>query len=404
MLLQEREKAVKKRLSMFLGEALKFGCLKGFKYFSCYMRGREEMICKVLNEPLTPRSMSPTNANQEITYSGSGSFNSTDMPFDQTSLMLSQNTQKKLSGYGYMDVGLPPASPSEREIAPTDDGSTLFLLAGYARYSCPYVWVRNNHERLVTLAKDNERFSKDSPLKLKSTTAWNDKDVQVWDIVAELVKINTLPVPRNPFAVDTNYFDMLDLEERFLSTGAMVNFLQKVLDHGADKGYSGLVTEDLRELSKRHFKDLLLVTQKLKAAHPTPQPSPTHGQQFSHARGQQTQIPPRPSQSNVYNQSVKQPQPPGHQHIPAQQPIPYQQPMTGQQPVPRQQPIPAPQPYYTKQAQYDQLSQPSQPVVNHQQPDVPNIYNQSKSNISHTGQVVYQASSNKFSQRVAHKY
>ncbi len=31
--------------------------------------------------------------------------------------MISTNTQKKLSGFGYINVGLPPASPSEREIA-----------------------------------------------------------------------------------------------------------------------------------------------------------------------------------------------------------------------------------------------------------------------------------------------
>lgn len=30
--------------------------------------------------------------------------------------MLSARTQRKLSGYGYINVGLPPASPSEREI------------------------------------------------------------------------------------------------------------------------------------------------------------------------------------------------------------------------------------------------------------------------------------------------
>ncbi|XP_033121154.1 uncharacterized protein LOC117120247 [Anneissia japonica] len=376
---KEREKAVKKRLTLFLAEALRFGCLKGFKYFSCYMRGREEMICKVLNEPLTPRSMSPTNTKE---ISNSGSFNSSDMPFDQNSLMLSHNTQKTLSGYGYMDVGLPPASPSEREIAPVDDTSTLFLLAGYARYSCPYVWVRSNHDRLVKLTKDNERFSKDSPLRLKSTTAWNDKDIHVWDIVAELVKINTLPAPRNPFAVDTNYLYMLDLEERFLATGSMVNLLQKVLDHGADKRYSGLVTEDLRELSKRHFQDLLLVTQKLKAAQTAVQASPTHGPQVPHPQEQQ---PYRPRAQQA-TQSTKPLQTYAHN-----------QPGYRPQSKPLQQPIPAQQPYYAQQARYEHLSQPSQPTENYQQPNVPNIYNQPQSSNQRT-------SSNKLTQRVAYKY
>ena len=50
----------------------------------------------------------------------------------------------------------------------------MFLVAGYGKYSCPYVWVRSNHDRLVKLS-DNPSFSKDSPLRLKSTAARGDK-------------------------------------------------------------------------------------------------------------------------------------------------------------------------------------------------------------------------------------
>lgn len=53
-----------------------------------------------------------------------------------------------------------------------DDKSTLFLIAGYGRYNCPYVWVRSNHERLVKLT--GESREKDCPLKLKSTLKWKD--------------------------------------------------------------------------------------------------------------------------------------------------------------------------------------------------------------------------------------
>ena len=51
--------------------------------------------------------------------------------------------------------------------------TTLFLVAGYSRYSCPYVWVRSNHRRLMKMsgAGDGE---KDNPLRLKSTTRWKD--------------------------------------------------------------------------------------------------------------------------------------------------------------------------------------------------------------------------------------
>jgi hypothetical protein len=33
--------------------------------------------------------------------------------------MISRRTQRRLSGYGFIDVGLPPASPSDREIDST---------------------------------------------------------------------------------------------------------------------------------------------------------------------------------------------------------------------------------------------------------------------------------------------
>lgn len=40
------------------------------------------------------------------------------------------------------------------------------------------------------------------------------------------------PAPLNPFAVDFKYFEGLSLGERLISTGAMVNFLQKVVSSG----------------------------------------------------------------------------------------------------------------------------------------------------------------------------
>ena len=48
---------------------------------------------------------------------------------------------------------------------------TVFLIAAYSKYSCPYVWVRTNHERLINLTGDAPD-EKDNPLKLQSTGAW----------------------------------------------------------------------------------------------------------------------------------------------------------------------------------------------------------------------------------------
>lgn len=71
-----------------------------------------------------------------------------------------------------MNVGLPPASPSERELLMPDDSTTVFLIAGYSKYACPYVWVRSNHKRLVRFGSDAKSTDQDSPLKLGTTLRW----------------------------------------------------------------------------------------------------------------------------------------------------------------------------------------------------------------------------------------
>ena len=50
----------------------------------------------------------------------------------------------------------------------------MFLIAGYARYNCPYVWIRSNHDRLVRFSSE-DTSEKDFPLQLKTTSAWKDK-------------------------------------------------------------------------------------------------------------------------------------------------------------------------------------------------------------------------------------
>lgn len=260
-----QEAMLKKKLQAFLTEMLKFGTVKGFKYFAMYMRGREEMVLSVLNHPQSVSSAvhcRPDHSPQEKkALSKSESFSSNNLPYDQRSLMLSVRSQMILSTHGVKDVGLPPASPSEEESLPTDEKSTLFLIAGYGRYSCPYVWVRSNHERLVKLT--GESREKDCPLKLKSTLKWKDNDVFVWDIISELVKLCTYPAPKNPFQIDFDYFTMLPLSEKVLATAAMVNVLQKILVHTPDhKLYAGPVFEELQLMTKLHFSSLEKLVQE----------------------------------------------------------------------------------------------------------------------------------------------
>ena len=150
----------------------------------------------------------------------------------------------------------------------------VFLIAGYARYKSPYVWVRSDHDRLVKFSgalatsreskgegKDKGKGSQstvlDSPLKLKSTTDWLKKNTKVWDIIAELVLVCSQPTPSNPFAVDMAYFENLPFNDRALRTGAMVSFLNKVLDNGTHK-FDSKIREDLFRVSKCHYQALQL--------------------------------------------------------------------------------------------------------------------------------------------------
>ncbi|XP_064615084.1 uncharacterized protein LOC135479220 [Liolophura sinensis] len=265
MNMSKMDQALKKKLQTFLNDMLKFGTVKGFKYFSMYLRGREEMMINILNEPhnLGSRSSEPTSpCILPSDVNPSSSFTSHNLPYDTQSLLMSQRSQMALSGYGSQGVGLPPASPSEEE--PSKDlNSTVFLIAGYAKYSCPYVWVRSNHERLVRLTGE-EGGERDSPLKLKCSAKWKDTDVKIWDVISELIKLCTYPVPRNPFEVDVEYIDCLPLKERVLVTGSLANSLQKIMLHTKDeKHYSGKVFDDLHLVTRKHFEGLQnLVRQK----------------------------------------------------------------------------------------------------------------------------------------------
>lgn len=247
---------------------LKTGCLKGFKYFALSLRGREELICRVLNEPMSAEVLQYyTSSTSAKMKSGSSSFTFDEkgnFPRNSGSLILSIDTQLKRDGnYGdLMDVGLPPASPSERDTDVQDNKSTLFLVAAYARYNYPYVWLRSNHRRIVQLNGKTEaeiEQQKDSPLKLKSTENWKKKGTKLWEIIAEVVQMCMYPLPLNPFAVDHRYFDSLPLSERIIATGAMANFLQEILSDG-DHPFNARVFHDLHETSRRHFRDLHTLT------------------------------------------------------------------------------------------------------------------------------------------------
>ena len=57
-------------------------------------------------------------------------------------------------------------------------------------------------------------------------------EVRIWDVVNELVGLCTNPSPSNPFALDVRYVQNLPLPERFLVSGALLNFLETYVVHG----------------------------------------------------------------------------------------------------------------------------------------------------------------------------
>ncbi|XP_064639256.1 uncharacterized protein LOC135494878 [Lineus longissimus] len=231
----------KKRLQTFMSDMLKIGCLQGLRYIDMYMRGREELVINIPNEPnrdpsIVSPPLSPLDSNS--TFSPGSSYGSGSLA--------AQLAQME---------SFPPASPNE-DTMKEDPNKTMFLLACYTRYNRPLVWARTNQERLK-LILGSSKIDQDNPLALKSTTLWKDKEVKIWEILAELVRVNTRPHPSNPFAIDWDYLETLSLQERILLSASLINFLQRVIQHQpGDRSYSAKVLEDIAKLNKKHFEGL----------------------------------------------------------------------------------------------------------------------------------------------------
>lgn len=245
-----------RKFQEFLAELLDVGCTKGFHHFSTHLRGREEVTVSVVNEPSVPVVLSAQGASPG--FSLNQSILRECLPRSRNSMLLADQVQRKLSGYGFLNVGLPPASPSDHEFDCDDNNTcTLFLVACYAKYHRPYAWVRTNHSRLIRLTA-HDSTEKDHPLKLKSTSSWNlPGRVRVWDIIAELVTISCQPSPPNPFQIDLDYFNALDVNERALASGAMSQLLLQILTTGTRK-YNTKVRNDLLNIIQLHFSSIII--------------------------------------------------------------------------------------------------------------------------------------------------
>ncbi|KAI9593332.1 hypothetical protein BDF19DRAFT_166668 [Syncephalis fuscata] len=199
-----------RRLTEFLDDCLSFGCLKGFRHFELYLRGREELLVRIYHE-VGSRSPLPT---------------SLSLARGQNRAYLTSRTQRTIASTP-PDTPVPPLSPLDRDLA-KDTARTVFLIAAYARYKCPYVWLRSNQDRLLETQDSDPTISSDAPIRLDSVTNWRHRDIQLVDIIAEITQQTLDPPPENPFAVDHSFFESQPLEESMLLTGAMVDFLQRL--------------------------------------------------------------------------------------------------------------------------------------------------------------------------------
>ncbi|CAH2272655.1 Hypothetical predicted protein [Pelobates cultripes] len=227
----------KQRLDEFLCDLALLGSLQGFRYFQPWLRGREEILLTVINDDLTcPSLRSPASLSSD------------------SSCHISISSYEPVASRG--PALLPPASPCDREIAIPETHCTLFLLAAYAKYGRPYVWVRSNHQRLIRPEQDDVNL-KDSPLTLQSTSDWDTKDVGVWHVVWDVVNACVSPPPRNALAVDFSYLRSLPLSERSLSSGALIGFFHCLLlrEPRGTPLYT-YVWEELGELTRLHAHTL----------------------------------------------------------------------------------------------------------------------------------------------------
>ena len=111
---------------------LRLGTLTGFQYFSCYLRGREELLVTINREA--------HSAAGHLGSPGQGGL----------SIAPSPSPRKPISPD---PLGKPPASPASREITAASDTECVFLIGAYQRYKSPFVWLRSGHLDAYTGAR-----------------------------------------------------------------------------------------------------------------------------------------------------------------------------------------------------------------------------------------------------------
>ncbi|KAJ3039937.1 hypothetical protein HDV00_011603 [Rhizophlyctis rosea] len=206
------------RLTQFLAEILSVGCIKGFRNFHMYVRGREELLIRLHTGAINNANVYQINARDAVSSMKQGA---------------------PLSG---------PLDPDTEQ----DAGVTTFLIAAYARYGQPFAWPRTKSERVAKI-REEQHLEPDMPINLKSTANWSQQGVKLFEIIDDITALVMQPPPFNPFAVDHKYFETLPVEESIIRIGAMMEFLQQV--YAADHAYSDDVLQDMKQLQAKLFRD-----------------------------------------------------------------------------------------------------------------------------------------------------
>jgi hypothetical protein len=264
---------------------------QGFRYFRCHLRGREELLVSIINDghpsdadgPLsdsasiagsTASSGAPVTAAPATAVApaddvfhrvlGSSRMDSVSSESWQSLLNLRPGSDHNDSdSIEVLSDALPHSPCSESDHA--EESETVFLIAGYSKYLCPYVWVRSNHARFLGMhpslihssggAAGSTYAAHSSSMSLNSSTSstsWQSvlvseadhdrplqlksiRDVRALHVIAELVTLCVLPTPRNPFAIDRERFTastgdtMRTRYSRVLAAAAMMRFLIDVV-------------------------------------------------------------------------------------------------------------------------------------------------------------------------------
>ena len=151
-----------KRMDAFARETFKLGTLRGFRHFTCELRGREEMMVTI--EVPTSRASRLTLAPMSL----------------QNALPPASPCQREPSppvpwadGSGASSA---PASPSKPSGATR---SITFLVAGYAHYNCPLAWIRSGHSLFG--ANFSSPNMMDAPVELAAADEWSQRAVHAFE-------------------------------------------------------------------------------------------------------------------------------------------------------------------------------------------------------------------------------